>query len=65
MTKTYAEYPVKIRKGTEADLPAAIELIIELARHEQSLHEMEVSLKQLQQDHPGAGITDVRMTNGC
>lgn len=43
----------RIRKGTETDLPQAIDLIIELARHEGSLTEMEVSPEQLQKDGSG------------
>lgn len=41
---------VTVRKGVTSDLPAVLELIKELAEFEQSLHEVSVSLKDLQED---------------
>ena len=41
---------MKIRKGVKSDLPSVLELIKELAVYEKALHEVEITLEQLEED---------------
>jgi GNAT superfamily N-acetyltransferase len=41
---------MKIRKGVKSDLPSVLELIKELAIYEKALHEVEITLEQLEED---------------
>ena len=41
---------IKIRKGEKKDLPLILELIKELAEYENSLHQVSITLKELEDD---------------
>lgn len=43
-----------IRKGTKADLPAAFELIYELAVYEKALHEVDNTVERMEEDGFGS-----------
>lgn len=41
---------ITIRKGTEQDIPAALQLVIELAIYEKAPNEVEVSVEEMTRD---------------